>query len=247
MESTGIEALDKILGGGLPRPSTILIKGPLGSGKSTLAQQIFVNLFKASYAAMYYAIDNSADDARNSLIEIGVDVAKYEQEKSLYFLDVFTRGVAKVQDSYMKKESGSSVLQSGLQFSDLIEMGRDFTLKNMGKKQVVLLDSFTPLLLMSDTREVFQYCQTLKYATRFANAIGIATYHTEVLDEKIENALLGFADGIIEMKKSGNVTSGPLIGNILVERMFNQPFLKGNFYYEIKNNKITISSIPGIV
>ena len=51
---TGSADLDWILGGGLPRGSTIVIAGPPGSGKTLLAQQMaFVNATKAS-PALYH-------------------------------------------------------------------------------------------------------------------------------------------------------------------------------------------------
>ena len=40
--STGIESLDKALGGGIPIPSTVEIVGPVGSGKSQLCHQLAV-------------------------------------------------------------------------------------------------------------------------------------------------------------------------------------------------------------
>lgn len=247
LESTGIEDLDKILGGGLPRPSTIGLLGPLGSGKSILSREIAANMLKAGNAVNVYAIDQSADEIRYSLRAMDVDVEKYEKEGTLFFMDIFSRGVEKMKESYTKFEPGSSVLQSGLQFSDLIEMGREFTLKNLKKKQLGLMDSITPLFLMSDVREVFHYCQTLKYATRFANAIGIAVHHTGVLEQKLENALFGFADGIIELEKSSDISGGQIYGNLNVIRMLTQKFLRGKFYYEVKNDRFSVSAVAGIV
>ena len=152
-----------------------------------------------------------------------------------------------MQLSYTKFESGKSVLSSGLQFSDLIEMGRDFTLKNMKRRHLGIMDSMTPLFLTSDSKEIFHYCQVLKYATRFVNAIGIAIHHTGVLEEKTENALFGFADGVIEMKKkSDSMAGGPIVGGVRVVRMGNQPYLPGTYYYEVREGKVQISLVPGI-
>ncbi|MFH0897347.1 MAG: RAD55 family ATPase, partial [Candidatus Bathyarchaeota archaeon] len=238
MDPTGIEALDKILGGGLPRPSTIGLVGPIGSGKALLVRQIVANMLKEGFAVLFYTIDDPAEIVKNELRTMGVDVEKHEKDSALSFVDIFSRAVERVKGSYEKFEPGSSVLQSGLQFSDLVEMGRGFTLNNLKKKQIAIIDSITPLFLMSDAKEVFHYCQTLKYATRFANAIGIAVHHADVLDQKPENALFGFADGIIELKKSSENTSGPIFGTLKIDRMGDQKFLKGNFPYEIKENKI---------
>lgn len=246
MDQTGIEAFDKILGGGLPRPSTIGLVGPIGSGKALLVRQIAANMLGEGFAVLFYTIDDPAETVKTELKTMGVDVEKYEKDTTLSFVDIFSRAVERVKGSYEKFEPGSSVLQSGLQFSDLVEMGREFTLKNLKKKQIAIIDSITPLFLMSDAKEVFHYCQTLKYATRFANAIGIAVHHSDVLDEKLENALFGFADGVIELKKSSEISSGPIFGTLKIDRMANQNFLKGNFYYEIKDNTINISSVVGI-
>jgi len=248
LDSTGIEELDKILGGGLPRPSTIGLVGSLGSGKSILGRQIAANMLKAGCAVTYYSIDQSGDDTRTALADMGVDVKTYEDQNSLCFIDIFKKGVERMQDSYTKFESGTSVLSSGLQFSDLIEMGRDFTLKNMKRKHFALMDSMTPLFLTSDSKEIFHYCQVLKYATRFVNAIGIAIHHAGVLEEKTENALFGFADGVIEMKKkSDSMSGGPVVGGIRVVRIANQPLMAGTYYYEIREGKVQISLVPGIL
>lgn len=247
MEPTGITALDKILGGGLPRPSGIGLFGPMGSGKSILAKQIAAYMLASGFTVLFYAIDQPSIDIKQDLESIDVNVEKYEREESLSFVDIFSIGANRVKDSYIKHEPGESILQSGLQFSDLVEKGREFTLKNIKRKQLVILDSITPLFLMSDTKAVFQYCQTLKYATRFANAIGIAINHSGVIDERLENAFYGFTDGLIELKKSSKISSGPIIGTISVNQMKGQNFLKGNYYYEVKGNKIDISTVTGIV
>jgi len=248
LDPTGIEELDKILGGGLPRPSTIGLIGPLGSGKSTLVRQIAANMLKEGCAITYYSVDQSGDEMRRALEANGMDPKSYEEQNSLCFIDVFRRGVERMKNSYTKFEPGSSVLASGLQFSDLIEMGRDFTLKNMKRKHLVLMDSITPLFLTSDSKEVFHFCQVLKYATRFVNAVGIAIHHTGVLEEKMENALFGFADGVIDMRrKSEAVSGGPIVGGLKVVRMASQPFLPGTYYYEIREGRVQISLVPGIL
>jgi hypothetical protein len=153
-----------------------------------------------------------------------------------------------MQNSYTKFEPGSSVLSSGLQFSDLVELGRDFTLRNMKRKHLGVMDSITPLFLTSDTKEIFHYCQVLKYATRFVNAVGIAIHHTAVLEEKTENALFGFADGVIEMKKKTDaISGGPIVGGLRVVRMGNQQYVSGTYYYEVTNGDVKISLVPGIL
>ena len=50
-----------------------------------------------------------------------------------------------------------------------------------------------------------------------------------VLVDKTENALFGFVDGVIEMKRESDaMTGGPIVGGSRVVRMGNQPFLPVN-------------------
>jgi archaellum biogenesis ATPase FlaH len=131
-------------------------------------------------------------------------------------------------------------------------MGREFTLKNMKRRinEVVLMDSITPFFLMSDTREVYHYLQTLKYATRFANAIGIGLHHTGLLENKLENALYGFPDVIIHMEQTSEnefLVNETVNGTISVVRMTGHAHKKGKFYYEVMDRRLSISTIIGIV
>lgn len=252
MDSTGIDALDEILGGGLTRPSGSIIAGPKGSGKSVLVKEIAMSVLQNGRAVSYYTIDDSADDVREDLYYMGLEVEEYEEASLLFFVDIFRRAVDNMSDSWSKREPGASVLMSGLQFGDLVEMGREFTMKNMKRRinEVVIMDSITPFFLMSEIREVFHYCQTLKYATRFAKAIGIAVHHTGLLDEKVENALYGFPDVILQLERSSEnefVMNETVNGTISVQRMSGQAHLKGKFYYEVLDKRMSISTIVGIV
>jgi hypothetical protein len=87
----------------------------------------------------------------------------------------------------------------------------------------------------------------LKYATRFANAIGIASLHTKVLPETIENAFLNLADGIIELnKKSTDKMSFSRNGIIRVLRMASQEVNPVGHYYELTNRGFAISPVAEV-
>lgn len=252
MHSTGIDALDEILGGGLPRPSANLLAGPKGSGKKVLLKELTISMLQQGYAVSYYCIDDSADQVRDDLTYMGLSVEEYETASLLFFVDIFSKAVNNVEDSWKNEDPISSVLMSGLQFSDLVNMGREFTMKNMKRKifEVVFMDSITPFFLMSKTREVYHYLQTLKYATRFANAIGIGIHHTGLLEEKLENALYGFPDVIIHMEQTSEnefLVNETVNGTISILRMTGQTHKKGKFYFEVMDRKLSISTIVGIV
>jgi len=91
LEPTGINVLDTILGGGLPRPSAVGLIGNMGSGKSLFAKQIAVNMLRKDFRVLYYSIDESADDLRESLVSLGPGVE--EALDHLYLLYKVERGL----------------------------------------------------------------------------------------------------------------------------------------------------------
>src|SRR5215211_2551577 len=64
--STGIEGLDSILGGGLPRDCFYLIQGDPGSGKTTLALQFLLEGVRRGEAGFYITLS----ETRNELLKV---------------------------------------------------------------------------------------------------------------------------------------------------------------------------------
>src|SRR6266571_2663333 len=226
MEPTGIKVLDDLLGGGLPRPSAVGVIGAVGSGKSSLVRQLAVTMLERDFRVLYYAIDETAG--------------------RLSFIDIFALGVERLAEAYPVEEP-EQIVDSTFKFSDLVAQGRSFTLKHLGKKQFVIMDSLTPFFLMVEAKRVFQFGQVLKYATRFAKAIGVATLHTKVLDESIENAMVNFADVVLELERR-KTAEGPLArgGTLRLVKMSKNPVPSRGYYYEMTPQGIAISTAPPI-
>src|SRR5207245_9821449 len=96
MEPTGIKVLDELLGGGLPRPSAVGITGPVGSGKSTLVKQIAAAALERDFRVVYYAVDESAEDVKESITSWGVDVTRYESDCRLALVEIYALGVERL-------------------------------------------------------------------------------------------------------------------------------------------------------
>src|SRR6266852_4135089 len=222
MEPTGIKVLDDLLSGGLPRPSAVGLIGAVGSGKSSLVRQLAVNMLEKDFRVLYYAIDESAEDVREGVASYGINVPKYEEEGRLAFIDIFALGVER------------------------LAQGRSFTLKHLGKKQFVIMDSLTPFFLMVEAKRVFQFGQVLKYATRFAKAIGVATLHTKVLDESIENAMVNFADVVLELERRKTPEGISRGGTLRLVKLGKTQIPSRGYYYEMTPQGIVTSTAPPI-
>jgi len=72
--STGVPALDQVLGGGIPRGAVTEIFGPTGSGKSSLAMMVAGQAQRAGLAVA--VISGESPPARDYLSRLGVDVKK---------------------------------------------------------------------------------------------------------------------------------------------------------------------------
>ena len=143
-------------------------------------------------------------------------------------------------------EEPEKIVDSTFKFSDLVAQGRSFTLKHLGKKQFVIMDSLTPFFLMVEAKRVFQFGQVLKYATRFAKAIGLATLHTKVLDESIENAMVNFADVVLELERRKTPEGVSRGGTMRLVKLGKTPVPSRGYYYEMTPQGIMISTAPPI-
>ena len=76
VQPTGIPILDKVSGGGIPRPSSVALMGPIGSGKSALVRELVANFLRQGCQLLYYCIDDPADVVRLGLEDHHIAVTK---------------------------------------------------------------------------------------------------------------------------------------------------------------------------
>lgn len=75
--STGVPALDSLLGGGLERGTSNLVLGPAGTGKSTLATQIAVAIADKGKKAAIYSFEESTQNLITRADALGMNLSKH--------------------------------------------------------------------------------------------------------------------------------------------------------------------------
>jgi len=246
VEPTGIEGFDNILGGGLPRPCAALLLGTMGSGKSTLGKQLVCNMLRSGFHVLYYAIEESTEEVRNSLSAFGVDPTQldsYLSDGMFKIADMFDLGVKRLEEAPPSEEP-TKIIENTFNFSELLSLGRRFTFSNIGKKQFAVLDSVTPLFLTVDPKRVFQFAQTLRFATRVSKGIGMAILHSGILGESIENACFNFADLVIEMQRRKVAEAVTRGGTMRILKTVGSAPPSRDFYYELTDRGVVVSSMP---
>jgi len=82
---TGINGLDEILGGGIPRGSTVLITGYSGTGKTILGIQFIVNGIKMfNEKGLIIVAGEDIERLQKSMLQFGWDLNQLEKEGKLY-------------------------------------------------------------------------------------------------------------------------------------------------------------------
>ena len=85
--ATGISSFDIIAKGGLPRNRTTLISGTAGSGKTIFAVQFLAAGIEAGVPGVFVTFEESAADIRKNMLSFGWDMARWEAEGKLAFVD----------------------------------------------------------------------------------------------------------------------------------------------------------------
>ena len=86
--ATGINGLDEILGGGIPRGHTVSVFGGPGAGKTTFAIQFLYNgAKKYNEPGVYVSLDEPPDAIKNHMHPFGWDLEVLEKTNKLVFLN----------------------------------------------------------------------------------------------------------------------------------------------------------------
>ena len=77
--STGVPALDNLLGGGIDRGTSTLIMGPAGSGKSTLAMQCLIHGLEQGESALFISFDETRRNFYRRARGLGMDFERHAE------------------------------------------------------------------------------------------------------------------------------------------------------------------------
>ena len=86
--STGIDALDRLTGGGLVDGTTTLIQGPSGTGKSTLALQCVRGQLERGEKVLFVSFEETGRNFVRRGVGVGMPIERYLASGALHFVQV---------------------------------------------------------------------------------------------------------------------------------------------------------------
>ena len=188
--STGIEGLDRILGGGLPRDCFYLIQGDPGSGKTTLALQFLLEGIRRGEAGFYVTLS----ETRNELLKVTRSHGWSLEQIPLLELSAI--------EQLLRPEGQTTVFHpSEVQLNIVSKLVIDEASKTRPAR--VVFDSLSEFRLVAET--------ALRYRRELLNLKQqFAEYRSTVLllDDKMDNTMVGvdphilsLSHGVIQMEQ----------------------------------------------
>ncbi len=184
---TYVEGLDRALGGGIPKGSTILIAGTPGTMKTSLVLWMMQENARASGAkSLYVSLEQSADSLRSQTARMGMNDLK---EAQVYILDL-----AQLRRGMERSEASKDWV------TILLEIIKEAV--NSTGYQILALDSLEALYALTEMknprREMFHFLTALKEFDLTTFAIAETGFGETKLAKWGEDFL---ADGILQLRQ----------------------------------------------
>lgn len=140
---TGIKGFDKLVGGGFPKGSTILLSGTPGTGKTIFALEYLYNgTLKFNEKSLFVTFEERKENLINQASQFGWDLEALEKKGLLNIMEIYSSDINKytvksIIDSVNKLEIKRVVIDSLSTLSintptiyeDLNKLGESFAIK----------------------------------------------------------------------------------------------------------------------
>ncbi len=193
---TGIDGLDELIEGGIPRRRMILVSGSTGTGKTIFTSQfIYRGATDYNEPGIFVTLDERPETIREDMLQFGWDFRKMEQAGMIRIIDgTVSRIGIPSEEEYSLPDTGFNLDKL------LVEIIK--SIKEMGAKRLVV-DSLPALGFKYDTEvEIRKAILKMSYVLSRSGVTSIVT--TEIPDNAGTYSKYGVeeyvADGLIVLK-----------------------------------------------
>jgi KaiC/GvpD/RAD55 family RecA-like ATPase len=225
-ETVGIPALDKYLGGGVPKGFTILVVGRPGSGTEYLAKQ-FASV--GDVHTTYFTTTERDEDIVSAMKEHGWKAN----------IKIFNIGAKYYETTLEKRLEISRYRQEGLKYDDIKRTKGEqdtfdinyltslaYEVSKLPTPFRVVVDSLDFFLENYDTVEVLSAMRTIKAHTQHSESITLFTLLKNVLEARVQSSIEDMADMIIELER--DTVQHEVKKFLTIQKVRNNPGLVGS-------------------
>ena len=189
---TGVDGLDDITGGGLPKGRPTLICGTAGSGKTVLAIQFLIKgITEYNEPGVFISFEESAKDLTQNARSLGFDLERSIAQK-------------KLKIDYIRVER-SEIQETGDYDLEGLFIRLDHAIDSIGAKRVVL-DTIESLfsgldntaILRSEIRRLFQWLREKGVTTIITGERGDTSLTRQGLEEYVSDCVILLDFRVIE-------------------------------------------------
>lgn len=226
LETIGIPALDRYLGGGVPRGFTILVVGRPGSGTEFLAKQFASS---GDVQTTYFTTTERDEDI--------LSVMKQHGWKT--HLKIFNIGVKYYQTILERRLEISRYREEGLKYDEIRKAADDdfvyeinyltnlaYEISKLPTPFRVIVDSLDFFLENYDTAEVLSAMRTIKAHTQHSESLALVTLLKNVHEPKVQSSIEDMADMIVELERE--TVQHEVKKFLVIQKVRNNPGLVGS-------------------
>lgn len=194
---TGIAGLDKLLNGGIPKESTILLMGPSGSGKSILTKQFLWKGIQNKEPNICIITQSQRQTMYKTMDSFGWNITPHIG-KTLLILEAFTWNYPDLLSTIGKEEMEYTLKNLNLEKLMHIIVK---AIEQLGDGGRLVFDDFSDIfILMGDDLRVLRFLRRMQVCTTGHRYNTLLTLDPETQSSIATKAAMHCADGIIELR-----------------------------------------------
>jgi KaiC/GvpD/RAD55 family RecA-like ATPase len=217
----GFEHLEELMGGPIPRGSSLLLMGDPGSGKTVLSYQILHDELEARRPSALLSYDAFPEDVQARMAEFGWDIVSHLRKGRLKIIDCYS-GLAGQGDGALRDPSDLTELN--IQVTSFITKARNAPV-------TLVLDSLTPIFNGVDAKQAVNFLQTIGAKVKRTGGIFILTASRGAIPEDSIAKIKSTVDGVIELSVARSGRKATRYLSIL--KMERRKVAPGMFQFEI--------------
>src|SRR5713226_2497544 len=186
---TGFEHLEQMIGGPIPRGSSLLLLGDPGSGKTVLSYELLHDELEAGRRCALLSYDAFPEDVQARMGEFGWDIISHLRKGRLKIIDCYS-GLA---------GQGEGALRDPSDLTELNIQVTSFITKAKNAPVTLILDSLTPIFNGVDAKQAINFLQTVGAKVKKTGGLFILTASRGAIPEDSIAKMKSIVDGVIEL------------------------------------------------